>query len=116
MFRHTGEWVSPGDPIMRVVFMNKLRVEGFVNADDYTPDQIEGKAVEVTVHLPNNRTERFQAVICYVSPTVEASGEYRVWCEVENRQHNGHWILRPGTIAEMTIQLNSQPTKVAVKR
>ncbi len=116
MYRRPGEWVSPGDPIMRIVYMDKLRVEGFVDADKYTPDEIFGKSVEVTAHLPHDRVERFSAAISYVSPIVEASGEYRVWCEVENRQHNGHWILRPGTTVEMTIKLNSQAAKVAANR
>jgi hypothetical protein len=115
MYRRSGEWVSPGDPILRVVFMNKLRVEGFVDADKYTPDEIMGKSVEVTAFLPHDRVERFPAVITYVSPLVEASGEFRVWCDVENRQHNGHWILRPGMSAEMAIRLNSQSAKVAVR-
>jgi multidrug resistance efflux pump len=113
LYRRQGDWVSPGDPIMRVVYMDKLRVEGFVNADKYTPDEVFGKAVEVTAYLPRDRVERFTAAITYVSPLVEASGEYRVWCEVDNRQHNGHWILRPGMTAEMTIKLNSQAVKVA---
>jgi multidrug resistance efflux pump len=116
LYRRPGEWVSPGDAIMRVVHMDRLRVEGFVNADQYTPDEIHGKAVEVTARFPRNRVERFNAVISHVSQIVEASGEYRVWCEVENRLHNGHWILRPGMPAEMTIKLNSQPGSVAVNR
>lgn len=115
MYRRPGEWVSPGDPIMRVVYMDKLRVEGFVDSNKFTPDEILGKVVEVTANLPNDRVERFPAVISYVSPIVEASNEYRVWCEVENRVHNGHWILRPGMMAEMNIKLNSQPSKVAVR-
>jgi multidrug resistance efflux pump len=115
MFRRPGEWVNPGEPILRVLYMDKLRVEGFVDADQYTPDEIHGKAVEVVANLPRERVERFPAVITFVSPLVDASGEYRVWCEVENRQHNGHWILRPGMIAEMTIKLNSQAAKVAKK-
>jgi hypothetical protein len=96
--------------------MDKLRVEGFVDADKYSPDEVFGKAVDVTANLPHDRTERFAGVITYVSPIVEASGEYRVWCEVENRQHNGHWILRPGMTAEMMIKLNSQPAKVATSK
>lgn len=115
MYRRPGEWVNPGDPIMKIVFLDRLRVEGFVNADQYTPDEIMGKAVEVIATLPRDRVERFPAVIAYVSPVVEASGEYRVWCEVENRRHNAHWILRPGMITEMTIKLDSQPAKVASK-
>jgi multidrug resistance efflux pump len=112
LYRRVGEWVSPGDPIMRIVHLDKVRVEAFVDAEQYTPDQIFGREVEVTMYLPNGRTERFSSVISYVNPLVE-SGEHRVWCDVVNRRHNGHWILNPGRFAEMSINLNSTPAKVA---
>jgi multidrug resistance efflux pump len=115
LYRRVGEWVSPGDPIMRIVFIDKVRVEGFVDAESHTPDQIMGRAVEVVVVLPQGRTERFTSVISYVSPLVE-SGEYRVWCDVDNRKYNNHWILRPGMFAEMTVKLNSPSSKVASRQ
>jgi hypothetical protein len=93
--------------------MDKLRVEGFVNSDAFTADEIFGREVEVTAQLPHGRIEKFRSVISFVDPVV-LSGNFRVWCDVENRQHNGHWILRPGNNAEMTIKLGSVPAKVAI--
>jgi hypothetical protein len=49
---------------------------------------------------------QFTGKIIYISPLVQAGGEYRVWAEVSNRQENGQWLLRPGLNAEMTIQLH----------
>lgn len=115
MYRRVGEWVSPGDPIMRLVYMEKLRVEGFVNADSYTSDEIFGREIEVTVHLPHGRVEKFRSTISFVDPVIDSSGEYRVWCDVENREHKAHWILRPGMYADMTINLAAPPAKVAAK-
>jgi hypothetical protein len=34
---------------------------------------------------------------------LKAGGEYRVWAEVANRRERGHWLLRPGLEARMTI-------------
>ena len=115
VFRRVGEWVQPGDAIMRIVYMDKLRVEGFVDSDAFTADEIFGREVEVTAQLPRGRIEKFRSVISFVDPVV-LSGNFRVWCDVENRQHNGHWILRPGNNAEMTIKLGSVPAKVATNK
>jgi multidrug resistance efflux pump len=113
VYRRLGEWVQPGDSILRIVYMDKLRVEGFVDADAYTADEIAGREVEVTARLPNGRVEKFRSVISFVDELVDSSGDFRVWCDVENRQHNGHWILRPGKDVEMSIKLGAVPSKIA---
>ena len=45
LYRKPGEWVSPGDPIARLVRMDRLRVEGFVDASKYLPEEIDGSRV-----------------------------------------------------------------------
>jgi multidrug efflux pump subunit AcrA (membrane-fusion protein) len=107
VYRHVGEWVQPGDPIMRIVRMDRLRVEGFVNAKEHSPFEIAGKKVTVTVKLARGVTKDVEGRIDFVSPVVEASGEYRVWAEVENTTANGFWMLRPGLSAEILIHKNS---------
>lgn len=103
--RHEGEWAQKGEPIMRVVRMDRLRVEGFLNAKDFRESDIQGRPVRVVVPLAGGGSEAFQGKIVYVKPTVEAGGEFLVRAEVQNRKENGVWVLRPGVNAEMTIQL-----------
>ena len=43
--RHEGEWVQAGDPVMRLVRVDLLRVEGFLNAKNYRPSEIQGRPV-----------------------------------------------------------------------
>lgn len=106
VYRKPGEWVSPGDPVVRIVHMDTLRVEGFVDASRYLPEDIEGREVTVIIRRPNREVEEFKSTISFVSPIVEASGDYRVWAEVENRTSKGkHWVLRPGMTAEMQINV-----------
>ena len=110
LFRKPGEWVSPGDPIARIVRMDKLRVEGFVDASKYLPEEIGGQPVTIIIRRPNREPEEFQATITFASPIVEASGEYRIWADVDNRLvKDRFWILRPGMEAEMRISLTSNP-------
>jgi multidrug resistance efflux pump len=106
LYRKSGEWVSPGDPVARIVRMDKLRVEGFVDASRYLPEDIEGREVTVIIRRPNREAEEFKSTISFASPIVEASGDYRVWAEVDNRVSKGkHWVLMPGMEAEMQIDL-----------
>jgi hypothetical protein len=47
---------------------------------------------------------KFSGQIVFVSPLVEAGGEYKVWAEVDNRvSPNKNWILQPGLSATMKI-------------
>jgi len=102
--RHAGEWVQPGDQVLHLVRMDRLRVEGFLSAAEYMPSQITGMPVTVEVELAAGRKASFEGKVVFVSPLVDAGGEFRVWAEVPNRQDNGFWLLRPGLTATMHVQ------------
>jgi multidrug efflux pump subunit AcrA (membrane-fusion protein) len=106
LHRHEGEWVNLGEPICHVVRLDRLRVTGFVNVSDYDQAQIQGRAVEVRVKLASGKTEKFAGKIDFASPLVQAGGEYRVWADIENRERERFWVLRPGLTAEMEITLS----------
>jgi multidrug resistance efflux pump len=103
--RHAGEWVNAGDTVVRVVRMDRLRVEGFLSVKDFDPAEIDSKPVTVEVELARGRRERFQGRIVFVNPLVLSGDKYRVRAEVENRLENNHWLLQPGTAASMSIHL-----------
>jgi len=103
VFAKLGQWVNPGDAVLRIVDLSTLRVEGFLNAADFDPGEVAGSPVTVEVELARGRRIRTEGKIVYVSPLVHAGGQYRVWAEVENRRENGSWLLRPGLTAAMTI-------------
>ena len=108
VFRQQGEWVQQGDPVLRFVRMDRLRVEGFVNAREVAPGQVDGADVEISVAVPGGGAEKLTGKISFVSPLVGANRDYRVWAEVDNPPGPGGypWLLRPGTTAEMIIHLN----------
>jgi multidrug efflux pump subunit AcrA (membrane-fusion protein) len=103
--RHRGEWVQPGDTVMRLVRVDLLRVEGFLNAKDFHASEIQGRPVQVAVTLAHGQRETFPGKIVFVKPLVQAGGEFLVRAEVQNRRQDESWILSPGMSAEMTIQL-----------
>jgi len=105
LHRHAGEWVQPGDKVMHIVRVDRLRVEGFLNAGNISPGEVAGQPVTVRVTLARGRKESFAGKVVFVNPLVQAGGNYSVWAEVVNRQEKGQWLLRDGLKAEMTIQL-----------
>lgn len=111
-----GEWVEPGNPVFRIVGMQKLRVEGFAYFAKLAPAAANKRPVTVQVMLSNGRVETFPGKIVFVNPVVLAGGMYRVWAEVENRLENGEYLLRPGIEAEMTIDLGVQASLPGVSR
>lgn len=103
--QHLGEWVKPGDPVVHLFSMNRLSVEGVLNSAVYNPADVTGRPVSVSVVLAGDRSMQFPGKISFVAAQIEGDGRYRVRAEVENRQENGQWILRPGMMANMAIQL-----------
>jgi macrolide-specific efflux system membrane fusion protein len=105
LFHERGEWVAAGEPVVQVVRIDRLRVEGFVSATDVTPADLAGRPVAASVQLAQRGPARFTGKVVFISPQVQAGNKYRVRAEVANRVENGQPVLRPGMTASMTIQL-----------
>jgi multidrug resistance efflux pump len=54
IYGQAGEWVEAGKPVMRVVRLDRLRVEGFVHVRDWLPSELVGRQVTVRVKLARN--------------------------------------------------------------
>ena len=97
--RRQGEWVQPGQTILRILRLDRLRAEGLVDAR-----QLRGAAtsrpVRLTVRLGDTPVE-YPGKIVFVSPEIDPiTGQVRVWAEIENRDLQ----LRPGLQGSMVIQ------------
>jgi RND family efflux transporter MFP subunit len=101
-----GEWVAAGEPVLQVVRIDRLRVEGFLNATEVGPEEIAGRPVTVEVQMVGGKMAKFTGDVVFISPLVQAGDKYRVRAEVENRTENGSPLLRPGMTATMTIGMN----------
>ena len=51
VYCHPGEWVSPGDRVIKVVRLDLLRVEGTLKATEYDPQEIDGRPVTIEAEL-----------------------------------------------------------------
>jgi multidrug efflux pump subunit AcrA (membrane-fusion protein) len=123
--RHVGEWVQSGEPVLRLVRIDRLRVDGVLDAKEYRPSEIQDRPVLISVTLPRaghrtladrnptlgdqnqtlaDKVVTFPGKIVYVKPVIEG-GVFQVRAEVENGKQDGVWVLNPGMNVKMTIEL-----------
>jgi multidrug efflux pump subunit AcrA (membrane-fusion protein) len=113
--RQVGEWVQPGEPIARIVQLDRLRVKGMVYANATSPTDVIGKPVEITIMAAGGKTELVKGHIDFVSSIIEVTGEFRVWCDIDNQKYidpvtkKESWKIQPGSSAMLSIDLNPPP-------
>lgn len=115
VFKHVGDWAQPGDPVMEIVRMNKVEIDGWVLSDEASPADVFGKPVTIYVDLPGpahkDKPHVVKGHITFASQVMQGSGnsrQFRVSTEVDNEQIDGFWVIQPGTEARMVIDLNGQ--------
>ncbi|HEX5105720.1 MAG TPA: HlyD family efflux transporter periplasmic adaptor subunit [Pirellulaceae bacterium] len=103
--RRPGEWLEPGQTVVRLVRDDRLRAEGFVLVDTLTTEVIHQPA-ELIVALPGEKSATFRGTVTFVSPEVNPiNRQVRVWAEFDNadgRLRSGipaKLILKPATSA-----------------
>ncbi|HZL91430.1 MAG TPA: HlyD family efflux transporter periplasmic adaptor subunit [Pirellulaceae bacterium] len=117
VYKHVGEWCQPGDPIMEIIRMDRVEIEGFVFAADASPAKVLDKPVDVIVQLAGGETYQASGKITFASSVLEGSGrirQFRVSTEIDNKKNGDHWIIQVGTEAEMVIHLEPPAPKPAV--
>jgi macrolide-specific efflux system membrane fusion protein len=99
IFVRLGEWVEPGQKAMRIVNVEKLKAEGFVDAREASSELL-GQPVRLSVALADDPAAAFGGKVSFVSPEVDPiTGQVRIWAEIDNRDGR----LRPGQPVKMTI-------------
>lgn len=101
--RQPGEWVEPGTTVMRLIQTNRLRVEGFVSADQATHLK---EGMEATILFPDSPLKPMAGEIAFVSPEIDpVNQQVRITGEFDNVDG----LIRPGLLATMKVAV-SQPT------
>jgi multidrug efflux pump subunit AcrA (membrane-fusion protein) len=103
--KQRGEWVNAGEPVLRVIRMDRLKVEGLLPAADLNPSELIDRPVLIEVELAHGQKAQFEGQVTYISPLVTAGNKYRVRCEVVNRAEKEQWLLRPGMGAVVQVGL-----------
>ncbi|MEM8864382.1 MAG: HlyD family efflux transporter periplasmic adaptor subunit, partial [Planctomycetota bacterium] len=106
-FRDEKEWVNPGDPVLRLVRLDELQVEGLVSVAEHPPAELDGCEVTINVAVGNGRPVQATGRIVYINPILLRGQKAVVRAEVTNREENGHWVILPQMTAKMTIHLGT---------
>lgn len=97
--RHRGDWVAAGDKLLRIVRVDRLKVEGLVNAR-VLDARAEGRSVVFQVDLAGKPGTKFAGKLVFVSPEIEpVSGQVRIIAQIENPAA----ILQPGQRGTLII-------------
>ncbi len=98
--RHRGEWVKPGDPVVRIVRLDHLRAEGFLDSRYLSP-KLDGRKVKLIVDLPGDPAAEFPGKIVFVDPEIDpVNAQVHVRAEIDNRGLK----LRPGMRGKMLFE------------
>ncbi len=99
--RQRGEWVMPGEQVLRILRLDRLRADGFIHADD-VQGTIKGAPVTLEVELAGGVKANFTGEVIFVSPEISpVDRKVRIWAAIENRE----LLLQPGMNAKMSIEI-----------
>lgn len=110
VYKQRGEAVRQGDPIVELVNVDRVRIEGRISIKDVRSVRPR-QTVRIRLTDPDSKREgdpvEFKGVISFVDVVVDpVDKKCRVWAEADNREN----FLRPGLSAEMTIELTEEAT------
>lgn len=106
VLRKEGEWVNPGDTLLRIIRLDKLRVKGSVDAQRFTPSELLGRPIVLEVELARGRVVSLPGKVEFVNPELNDLNQFNIWAEVENQQQGGYWVVEPGRTGRMTIDMS----------
>ncbi len=102
--RDRGEWIRAGDPVLRLVHMNEVKVEALVPVQGFPITALHGAPIAIQVQINPAQVVTFNTHIDFVSPEVRVN-RVRVAARVKNPQVGGIWLLREGMNAKCQITI-----------
>lgn len=101
MHKSTGDWINLGQPVARVIRLDRLRAEGFVGIDQLSSLR-SADSVQVSIRIDANTTAQRIGKVVFISPEVDpVNNEVRFWIEFDNADR----AVLPG----MKLTMETQP-------
>lgn len=106
-----GEWVEKGAPILKVIDLTRLRLEGFIEAHHVTRPLV-GSPVSIRFPTVLPDAAPLKGVVRFVVPQVDPVNQrIRVWAEFDNPEMQ----ILPGMAGEMIIDTSAESSRVGVR-
>ena len=97
--RRLGDWVQPGDKLLRLIRMDRLRVEAFLDSAQATAN-LEGRPVALSLESSSKSAATYPGKLIFVSPEIDPiNRSVRILAEFENP----NFELKPGMRGTLTI-------------
>ncbi|MFT5299625.1 MAG: RND family efflux transporter MFP subunit [Mariniblastus sp.] len=97
--RDAGEWVEPGDTVLRVIGISRMRAEGFIDANLVSASSA-GSPVKMFTVSPDGQEKSFSGKISFISDEIDpVNQQVNFWAEIDNRELR----LRPGDRGRLVI-------------
>ena len=115
-YAQLGEWLQPGSPIATLIQMDRLRVEGDIDALSFRSRVRQGTPVKVVIENDSdpNKAIKIDGKLGYVSMEIDLNNRHRVWVEIQNQpiidEATGKvidWQIKPGMRASIKIPQGS---------
>ena len=122
VYRQVGEWVQPGEPVVHLVSLERLRVNAFVFAKDASPIDVYDKPVEIKVTTAGGVNKTLKGKVTFASPILDGYGEglqFRISVDVDNERvinpatRRESWAVQAGATATMLIDVTPAPVRSA---
>jgi multidrug resistance efflux pump len=94
--RPAGDWVAAGTTIAKVIRLDELRVDFFVDMKQVILASLQDQPVTITADFGVSGSKDFAGKITGLASEVGSTGKVRVSATVQNQQINDRWILLPG--------------------
>lgn len=96
-----GEWVRPGETVLRILKLDRLRAEGLINASRLQEQDLKNRPVVLLVNPGTKQQIEFKGKVSFVSPEINpVNNQTRVWAEIDNPELK----LKPGMRASLIIK------------
>jgi multidrug resistance efflux pump len=99
-----GEWVQAGVPIVKIIRLDELRVDCFIDIQQIDPVQLIGQSVRIIASRGKSEST-FAGKITSFDADVSATGSIRLHATVQNQMNGKNWLLLPG----MTVSMQLSP-------
>ena len=115
-YAQSGEWLQPGSPIATLIQMDRLRVEGDIDALSFRSRVRQGTPVKVVIENDSDPSKgiKIDGKLGYVSMEIDLNNRHRVWVEIQNQpiidEATGKvidWQIKPGMRASIKIPQGS---------
>ena len=100
--RDQGEWIRSGEPVLRLVHMNEMKVETYVPVEGLSVAQLKGAPMKISVRISPQQVATYTPTVEFVSPEIE-SRRVRISTRIQNEMLDGAWLLSDGMTADVEI-------------